>query len=79
TLFSPVPVYIQKNEDTAAARGALTAFNASMSKSPVSRIPVAKGKLAVDIVLAFQSYEKIYGALYKNCPLGAAYTVEKDQ
>ncbi|MDZ4860785.1 MAG: FGGY family carbohydrate kinase [Candidatus Hydrogenedentes bacterium] len=79
TLFAPLPVYVQRNEDTAAARGALVAFNATMTKSPVTRISALRGKAAVAIITAYDTYLNTYAACTGKHPLGVPYTFTKEK
>lgn len=79
TLFVPLPVYVQQNEDTAAARGALVGFNTRMSKSPVTRIAPAKGALASQIMSTYSDYENTFQAIYKGDPLASPYSFAKER
>ena len=77
TLFAPLPVYVQQNEDTAAARGALVAFGNTMSSSPVTRVPALTGRAAQHVLDSYNDYAAAFDMVYGCHPLAAPYTFPK--
>lgn len=78
-FFSPLPVYRQVDEDLAAARGAVYAFQKKIAQSRVEQIKI-NGSLALDeLQNRFQEYCAVFNRLYGSLlPQAKAYQVKPE-
>ncbi len=72
-LFSPLPVYQQKDIDLSTARGSVYAFAPAIAQTKTKRItPPAHNKLN-EIQAYYKKYMQIFDAYYKSIQMGKAF------
>jgi len=76
SLFSPIPVFRQVDEDLAAARGSVYAFQKEIARSRLERIKVSESPIYDELQNRFQEYCTVFNQLYGSLPYAKAYQVK---
>jgi len=72
-LFAPLPVYWQIDEDLAAARGAVYAFNPKTARSR-TKLTVPPNQTTMDAIHSqYQLYLSVFEKYYQSVPAGGAF------
>lgn len=75
SMFAPLPVFRQRDEDLAAARGSVFAFAKEIGQSRMERIKVSNAYTRKDIDNRFREYTDIFYRLYGTLPQAKSYQI----